>query len=156
MSFNLFYNEFEGIDNSLINKRIDEVDKTPYEMIAYQIGWLNLLMSWEKDELFGKEVITPTPEYKWNQLGQLYQSFYSRYNNLTLEELLHIFCVSKDNLILCIENLTEKELFGVGVRKWTVTKANWPMWKWIHINSVAPFKSFRTKIRKWKKIMVVA
>ncbi|MDU5101023.1 MAG: ClbS/DfsB family four-helix bundle protein, partial [Clostridium butyricum] len=24
--------------------------------------------------------------------------------------------------------------------------------KWIHINTVAPFKSFRTKIRKWKKI----
>ncbi|MER2002308.1 MAG: ClbS/DfsB family four-helix bundle protein, partial [Carnobacterium inhibens] len=24
-------------------------------------------------------------------------------------------------------------------------------WKWIHINTVAPFTNFRTKIRKWKK-----
>ncbi|MGO3317954.1 MAG: ClbS/DfsB family four-helix bundle protein, partial [Leuconostoc carnosum] len=26
-----------------------------------------------------------------------------------------------------------------------------PVWKWVHINSVAPFGTFRTKIRKWKK-----
>ncbi|AQP77350.1 hypothetical protein B0X25_10755 [Listeria monocytogenes] len=28
------------------------------------------------------------------------------------------------------------------------------MYKWIHINSVAPFTNFRTKIRKWKKIVL--
>lgn len=28
------------------------------------------------------------------------------------------------------------------------------MVKWIHINSVAPFKTFRSKIRKWKKLNV--
>lgn len=31
------------------------------------------------------------------------------------------------------------------------TPSKWRVWKWIHINIVAPFKSFRTKIRKWKK-----
>ncbi|KWZ73162.1 hypothetical protein HMPREF3198_01521 [Winkia neuii] len=28
----------------------------------------------------------------------------------------------------------------------------WPVWKWVHINTVAPFTTFRTKIRKWKKL----
>nr|WP_283777497.1 ClbS/DfsB family four-helix bundle protein [Paenibacillus sp. J2TS4] len=38
-------------------------------------------------------------------------------------------------------------------KKWAAsTPANWSIWKWIHINTVAPFKTFRTKIRKWKRI----
>lgn len=38
------------------------------------------------------------------------------------------------------------------MRNWSSNKAQWPIWKWIHINSVAPFKNFRTKIRRWKKL----
>ncbi|QOS69635.1 ClbS/DfsB family four-helix bundle protein [Eggerthella guodeyinii] len=25
------------------------------------------------------------------------------------------------------------------------------MWKWVHTNTVAPYKSFRSKIRTWKR-----
>lgn len=40
-----------------------------------------------------------------------------------------------------------------GGRKWTQsTPANWPVWKWVHINTVALFKSFRSRIRKRKKL----
>ena len=58
----------------------------------------------------------------------------------TLEKLLH-----------WIDSLSEDELFLPQQRAWATTKAQWPLWKWIHINSVAPFTSFRTQIRKWKK-----
>ena len=40
-------------------------------------------------------------------------------------------------------------------RKWAdeATKtAVWEVYKFIHVNTVAPFGTFRTKIRKWKKI----
>ena len=30
--------------------------------------------------------------------------------------------------------------------------AVWEVYKFIHVNTVAPFGTFRTKIRKWKKI----
>jgi len=32
--------------------------------------------------------------------------------------------------------------------------AVWEVYKFIHVNTVAPFGSFRTKIRKWKKIVL--
>ena len=32
--------------------------------------------------------------------------------------------------------------------------AVWEEYKFIHVNTVAPFGSFRTKIRKWKKIVL--
>jgi len=52
-----------------------------------------------------------------------------------------------------IKEFDDEELFKPGGRKWAAsTTSNWPVWKWVHINTVAPFKSFRSKIRKWKKL----
>jgi hypothetical protein len=29
---------------------IEGVERTPAQMIAYQLGWLDLIMGWDKDE----------------------------------------------------------------------------------------------------------
>lgn len=147
----LFDREFDDVSEQKINMRIKEVEKTPHEMIAYQLGWLHLIMGWEKDELAGKKVVTPSSDYKWNQLGALYQHFYDEYSGYSLKELRTLFKGSVGKWCNWINQLSDEDLFIPNARKWTVTNANWPMWKWLHINSVAPFKSFRTKIRKWKK-----
>lgn len=36
----------------------------------------------------------------------------------------------------------------------TTETAVWEVYKFIHVNTVAPFKTFRNKIRKWKKIVL--
>ena len=54
-----------------------------------------------------------------------------------------------------IDSLSDEELFEPHMRKWDdeATKtAVWEVYKFIHINMIAPFGTFRTKIRKWKKI----
>ncbi|MCO7124373.1 ClbS/DfsB family four-helix bundle protein [Sporolactobacillus shoreicorticis] len=147
----LFINEFDDVPETKRHVRIEAVDKTPHEMIAYQLGWLSLVMGWENKELAGQEVITPSPDLKWNQLGLLNQQFYCQYGDCSLKDLRELFEDKVKTWCTWINGLSDDELFTPGVRRWTVTSANWPMWKWIHINSVAPFKSFRTKIRKWKK-----
>jgi len=143
--------EFDEIENSQKDRRIPEVDKTPAEIIAYQLGWLSLVMGWDKDEREGREVRMPAPGYKWNQLGGLYQSFYDEYSSKSLPELRSLFLKKEQQWLEWIETLTDQELFTQGVRKWTGDKENWPMVRWIHINSAAPFQNFRSKIRKWKK-----
>ena len=54
-----------------------------------------------------------------------------------------------------IDSLSDEELFEPHMRKWA-DEANktavWEVYKFIHINMIAPFGTFRTKIRKWKKI----
>lgn len=57
-------------------------------------------------------------------------------------------------LIDWINDFSEVELFQPEQRKWATTKAKWPIWKWVHINTVAPFTNFRTKIRKWKETVL--
>lgn len=143
--------EFDGIENTQKDIRMEEVDRTPAEIIAYQLGWLNLVMKWDRDEKAGRAVITPSPDYKWNQLGGLYQSFYHSYATCTLDELRSLFKETEHQWQKWIDSLSDEELFTQGVRKWTGKNPRWPMVKWIHINSVAPFKTFRSKIRKWKK-----
>lgn len=152
---NLFIKEFDDINASDLDLRIDGVDRTPREIIAYQLGWMELIQSWDRDELEGKEVITPAPNYKWNQMGELYQNFYTKYSTQSLEQLKQMFVEAVSNLNLWINNFSDDELFESGGRKWAQsTPSNWPIWKWIHMNTVAPFKSFRSKIRKWKKLHV--
>ncbi|MBS5954520.1 MAG: ClbS/DfsB family four-helix bundle protein [Paraclostridium bifermentans] len=149
----LFIDEFNCINEKDKDKLIDGVDKTPAQMIAYQLGWMNLILDWESKEQQGITVVTPTPDYKWNNLGGLYESFYKKYDVYTLVELCDMFVETEKKIIQLINAYTDIELFQQGERKWSSsTPSNWPIWKWIHINTVAPFKSFRTKIRKWKKL----
>ena len=75
-SFEKYISEFDIIPESLKDKRVPEVDRTPAENLAYQLGWTTLVLKWEKDEKNGFEVKTPSDMFKWNQLGELYQWFY--------------------------------------------------------------------------------
>lgn len=149
----LFIGEFRSINNFDKDILVDEVDRTPSQMIAYQLGWMNLILSWEQANKEGKEVATPTPDYKWNDLGGLYQHFYNEYTDQSIETLIVMFERDVKRIIQLVTSYDDQELFEKGGRQWaTTTPSSWPIWRWIHINTVAPFKSFRTKIRKWKKI----
>lgn len=149
----LFIAEFDGIAEADKNLRLEGVDRTPQEMLAYQLGWMHLLRGWDRDEQQGKPVVTPAPGYKWNRLGTLYQSFYNRYRNEPLSALREAFTAAVTELPAWLEGFTDDALFAPGGRGWAAsTPANWPVWKWVHINTVAPFKSFRGQIRKWKRM----
>ncbi|MGO2962930.1 MAG: ClbS/DfsB family four-helix bundle protein [Carnobacterium maltaromaticum] len=144
--------EFEDVPESKKDMRIAEVDKTPSENLSYQLGWVNLLLDWDVQELRGDIVQTPAPGYKWNRLGGLYQSFFEKYGHYTIDEQRAMLRESVNSLCEWVETLSNDELFQPGHRKWATTSAKWPIYKWVHINTVAPFTNFRTKIRKWKKL----
>lgn len=154
MSYEKYIKEFDEIPEDLKDKRHDEVDRTPAENLAYQVGWTTLLLKWKQDEKKGLIVKTPSDKFKWNELGKLYDWFNDNYARLSLKELKEIL----DNNINCIyemiDSLSEDELFKPHMKKWAddVTKtAAWEVYKFIHVNTVALFTIFRTKIRKWKK-----
>lgn len=153
--FEKYDSEFDQIPEVLKDQRIEEVDKTPSENLSYQLGWVNLLLQWEKDEQAGKIVETPATGYKWNNLGGLYQSFYEKYGSYSLGKQRAMLREAVNELCDWVATLSDIELFEAGQRNWATTKAMWPVYKWVHINTVAPFTNFRTKIRKWKKLAEV-
>ena len=86
-----FIGEFDNVADEDSDLRLEGVDRTPREMIAYQLGWMGLIRGWDRDELAGKEVITPAPGYKWNQMGAVYEGFYATYNTKSLSELKQLY-----------------------------------------------------------------
>ena len=65
----LFVKEFVNIDEKDKSKMIDGVGRTPSQIISYQLGWLDLIRKWDKDEADGKVVVTLASGYKWNNLA---------------------------------------------------------------------------------------
>ena len=156
-SFEKYISEFDNIPESLKDKRIIEVNRTPAENLAYQLGWTTLVLQWEENERNGLKVKTPSENFKWNQLGELYQWFTDTYAYLSLQELKSKLNENINSIYAMIDSLSEEELFEPHMRKWAdeATKtAVWEVYKFIHVNTVAPFGTFRTKIRKWKKIVL--
>lgn len=157
-SYDKYIGEFEDIPEELKNVRCSEVDKTPMENIAYQVGWTSLLLQWERDEKNGLEVKTPSNLFKWNELGELYKWFYEVYGGMSLEKLKNR--LENNVLDICdmINSMSEDELFKIHQRKWadnSTKSVKWSVCKFIHINTVAPFTNFCMKIRKWKKLVMV-
>ena len=44
-SFAKYISEFDIIPESLKDKRVEEVDRTPAENLAYQVGWTTLVLN---------------------------------------------------------------------------------------------------------------
>lgn len=59
-AYDKYIAEFEDIPESLKDKRCMEVDRTPAENLAYQVGWTTLVLKWENDEQAGLPVKTPS------------------------------------------------------------------------------------------------
>ncbi len=156
-AFEKYISEFDDIPEALKDKRVDEVDRTPAENLAYQVGWTTLLLQWEEDERKGLRAKTPSERFKWNQLGELYRWFTETYAHLSLQALKVRLNENVKAVCAMIDAMREEELFQPHMRKWAddATKtAVWEVYKFIHVNTVAPFGTFRTKIRKWKKIVL--
>ncbi len=122
---------------------------SPCDLIAHQIGWGQLLLSWDDLETRDEAVEMPAPGFKWNQLGLLAKSFYLEQHQQTLKQLIVQFDALVKKIRLFIESSSEDTLFGIGKRRWAGPK--WPLAKWIQVNTVAPYGSARAKLRKWKK-----
>lgn len=149
----LFIGEFADVPDGSWDSLVEGVERTPRQMIAYQLGWMGLLLGWERDERAGLPVVTPAEGYRWNRLGGLYESFDSQWGGTAPKQLIDEFDRLLNEVVRFTEGLSETELFEPGQRAWaSSTPSAWPVWKWIHINTVAPFTTFRTKIRKWKKV----
>ncbi len=156
-TYSKFIAEFDNIPEDMKDIRAKDVDRTPAENLAYQVGWTTLVLKWEQDERNGLEVKTPSNQFKWNQLGALYQWFMDTYAGLSIHELRIMLDMNIQEIYEMIDSMSDEDLFVPHRRKWadSATKsAAWEVYKFIHINTVAPFGTFRTRIRKWKKLML--
>lgn len=154
-TYTKFDKEFDEVPEALKDEFANGIDRTPAQILAYQVGWTTCLLQWENLEREGKKAITPDEGYKWNKLGDLYENFNEKYSTFSLKMLRKQLRKNVELIYNMLDTMSEEEVFLPHQRKWAdeaTSKAAWEVYKFIHINTVAPFTNFRAKLRKYKKI----
>ena len=148
----LLLDEYSDIEETSINIINEEIGYSPFQILAFCIGWMDLVLAWEFEEQKGIQETTLATEWKWNDLDWLYKSFYDKYNNYSLNELINNFKQKVNDIIQLINNLSDEELFNDGKRNWAKTNGKeFSVCRLVHLNTISNFKNFRGKIRKWKR-----
>ncbi len=117
------------------------------DLVAYLIGWGELVLNWNRKKENGKKVDFPETGYKWNELGKLAKKFYSDYETLDYSDLLDKLDQTVGEIQKLIENNTNEELYE---KPWYDNK--WTKGKMIQLNTSSPYKNARSRVRKWKKL----
>ncbi len=141
--------ELADIPESAARRRGVEGSVSPCDVAAYQIGWGRLLLGWDAAERRGDSPEMPAPGFKWNQLGPLAASFHDARRGRSLRELRDELASVVADVGAFVSGLSEDDLFATGRRRWAGAK--WPVAKWVQVNTVAPYRSARSKLRRWKK-----
>lgn len=121
------------------------------ERIAYQIGWGQLLLYWYHTGVQGKTPQMPGDGFtKWN-FKAIAQHFHTKY--LYDQGSSQETCFR--NLISEILAVVEKEhlagnLDRLGVWPWCKLPSGkeWPLRKWIQVNTIAPWKATTALLKK--------
>lgn len=121
------------------------------DLIAYQIGWGKNLIRWYEAGMKGEKPNMPGDGFvKWDYVA-IAQYFYDKYHYDASEQQLEVFeqMVSR---ILEIVECEEKsgQLDKIGVWDWCTLSSGkqWPLCKWIQVNTVAPYKRAIQWIKK--------
>ncbi len=149
---NSFIEEYSDIEDTSINIFDKEIEYSPFQMLAFCVGWMDLVLAWEDEEQKGIQETSLATEWKWNDLDWLYKSFYDKYSKYSLNELIDNFNQKVNKILQLINKLSDEELFEDGKRNWAKTNGKeFSVCRLIHLNTISNFKNFRGKIRKWKK-----
>jgi hypothetical protein len=118
---------------------------SPADLVAYLLGWNELVLKWLDRDDRGEPVDFPETGFKWNQLGLLAQKFYRDYQSLDWRELLDRLTAAKERLVETISSRSNDELYG---KPWY---DKWTKGRMIQFNTSSPYVNAQGRIRKWLK-----
>jgi hypothetical protein len=121
------------------------------DLIAYQIGWGTLLLTWYKAELKRKMPEMPGQGFDtWDYVG-LAHHFYKKYHYDGYRKQEQKFHKIVQEIIDMVEHEYERNhLDAIGIWDWCTLKSGkkWPLSKWVQVNTVAPYKKAASLIKK--------
>jgi len=121
---------------------------TPANLLAYQIGWGLLLLSWYKKGLDAAQFDMPLEGFKWNELGKLAAYFHQQYEGANPAQLQEKFKEMLDQVLALTQSLSNEQLYTVGIYSWT---GRYTLGRYIQLNTASPYKNALIKLRKFSK-----
>ncbi len=124
------------------------------DLVAYQIGWGSLLISWYDKGIKGEMPDMPGEGFtQWDYVG-LARHFYVKYRYSSWSEAAKKFYTVVQRILDIVEkeyaagNLDKK-----GVWAWCTLSSGkeWPLNKWVRVNTASPYRKAAATIRKFLK-----
>lgn len=129
-----------------IEGNIKDTEISVCDTIAYLIGWGKLVLKWHQHEQQGLSLELPETGFQWNELGLLASSFHTYYKDWGIIELLNEFEATVEQVQAMLADLTNEELYGkLWYKKYTFGRM-------VQLNTSAPMKNMRAKVRRFKKV----
>ncbi|WP_374163709.1 ClbS/DfsB family four-helix bundle protein [Arcticibacter sp. MXS-1] len=150
LNFAKLLKELDGLTESVAQERsieghVKDSVITLKELLAYLLGWGQLVLKWNKGKEGGLPVDFPETGYKWNELGKLACKFYNDYEGLTYNEVKEALMATVSDIMELIDRKTDEELYQ---EDWY---GKWTLGRMIQFNTSSPYSNARNRIRKWKK-----
>ena len=121
------------------------------DILAYQIGWTTLVIQWYENGIAHQTFSMPGEGFATWDYTNIALHFYKKYENYSYNDLIKTFSI----LVTAIISIVEKEyvsgnLDAIGVWSWCTLQSGkqWPLSKWIQVNTVAPYKRAQLIIKK--------
>jgi hypothetical protein len=118
---------------------------SPADLVAYLIGWNELVLKWLERDDRGLPVEFPESGFAWNQLGLLAQKFYADLQSLAWPDLLDRLRAANARIVETVSARSDDELYG---RPWY---GKWTKGRMIQLNTSSPYSNARGRIRRWLK-----
>ncbi len=125
------------------------------DLIAYQIGWAKCLIRWYESGIRGETPEMPGDGFSnWDYVG-IAKHFYQKYQYDASHQQMKVFdqVVSQLLEIVKIEQQAN-QLDQIGIWAWCTLASGkqWPLSKWIRINTASPYKRAVQLIKKAKLV----
>lgn len=124
------------------------------DFISYHIGWGTLLIGWYEAGLKNRMPEMPGDGFTtWDYTG-LAQDFYHKYQFDSFEQQLKEFHAIVTRILEIVDQEYQSgNLDKVGVWQWCTLPSGkqWPLSKWIQVNTAAPYRRTAGLIKKLLK-----
>lgn len=150
IDYQKFRNELTDLSNDIVHQKnlpghAKGSDMSVHNLVAYLLGWAELVLKWIRLRDAGQEVIFPEEGFKWNELGRLAKKFYADYEKIAFTQL----CTHLDQRVEEIQQIiADKGNHALYELPWY---EKYTLGRMIQLNTSSPYKNARTRIRKWKR-----
>lgn len=145
LEYNKLMNTLAGVDDAMASTPSKDDIATIKDTIAHRSHWIGLYLGWYNDAKAGKDVQTPAPGYKWNQLKEYNAKLREASQDIPWGEVLAALEAGHSQLTELITAMDEDELYTKHLHPWM---NNWTLGRWAEASGPSHYRSANKYARK--------
>ncbi len=120
-------------------------DWTIKDLLAVRAWWTENVVAWITAGKQGEVPITPAEGYKWSDTPRLNESIAKKCRRESYRSVRNRLQAGYEEIVEVIDSLDDHDLLTEGVFEWA---GNYPICRWLSINTVRQYVTARTYIRR--------